>query len=368
MTSSQTAKAVIVAFQGSVLSDEQQAFFREINPFGYIIFSRKDIGNVESPEQLLRLTDQLRAVSGRADVPILIDQEGGRVQRLREPLWPELPAARVIGDLYARDHDAGLQAAHLHTQTIAASLRGIGVNTVCSPVLDLVTDSTHNAIGDRGYSIDRSQVVTLASYVALEFLKGGIIPTMKHIPGYGQVTDIDPHLGLPVVHASAEYLQDNDFRVFRDVIGNLPHGGFYGMNAHVIYKAFDLETVSTFSKLITTGITRGPSVGFDGLLMADAIEMNALCGTMPERCQKFWQAGGDIALHCTGKQDEIDAIAKIAPDVTNAVWDKQKQAEETRRSMQVYFDNDAHQWARQLHELLLKHDVTWAINKISPSN
>ncbi|HEY1096274.1 MAG TPA: glycoside hydrolase family 3 N-terminal domain-containing protein [Alphaproteobacteria bacterium] len=368
MSSAKTAKAMIVAFKGAELTADQEAFFKDVNPFGYILFSRTALGNIQNPDQVRKLTDQLRKISGRDDVPILIDQEGGRVQRLREPQWPELPAARIIGDLYAKDHEAGLHAAHLHTQCIAASLRGIGVNTDCAPVLDLITDGTHNAIGDRGYSTNKHHVITLASYVANEFIKGGIIPTIKHIPGYGQVTDVDPHLGLPVVDASAEYLFENDFRVFRDVIGNLPVGGFYGMNAHLVYKAFDPDTVSTFSEKITRGITRGTAIGFDGLLMADAIEMTALGGTMAERCQRFWAAGGDVALHCTGDQDEIAAIAKIAPDMSDDLWDKQRTAEEIRREQQVYFDDNAPELARELLDLLHKHGVTWAINKISPSN
>ncbi len=362
-----TTKAMIVAFAGSTLSDEQAAFFKDINPFGYILFSRAALGNIQDPEQVKRLTDQLRDISSRDDVPILIDQEGGRVQRLREPLWPELPAARVIGDLYRVDADIGLEAARLHTRCIAACLRNAGINTVCAPVADLVTDTTHNAIGDRGFSTDKDTVVTLVTTIAEEFIKGGIIPTLKHIPGYGQV-DIDPHLGLPEIHATNAYLQDNDFYVFREIINRLPANSFYGMNAHVKYTQIDPQNVSTFSKIITHDVTRGAMIGFQGLLMADAIEMNALGGTMAERCQKFWQAGGDLALHCTGVAGEIAAIADVAPYVSDDIIMKQQQAERARITGQVYSDDDPHALVGQLLKLLQARDVQWAINKISPSN
>lgn len=365
--STASAKAMIVAFAGSELSAEQMAFFKDVNPFGYILFSRASLGNIQNPDQVKRLTDQLREVSGRADVPILIDQEGGRVQRLRQPLWPELPAARVIGDLYADDHDLGLQAARLHTQCIASCLRGIGVNTVCAPVADLVTNSTHNAIGDRGFSVHKDHVVTLVSAVVQEFLKSGIIPTLKHFPGYGRV-DVDPHLALPEVNENNAFLQDNDFYVFREIIKKVPADSFYGMNAHVKYNFIDPENISTFSKIITTDVIRGAMIGFKGLLMADAIEMGALGGTMPERCQKFWAAGGDIALHCTGNEDEIAAIARVAPDVSDEVWFKQRKAESIRHEQQDYFEDDAKQLAHQLQSLLVDQGVQWAINTVSPSN
>ena len=365
--SAATAKAMIVAFAGSVLSDDQIAFFKEINPFGYALFLRKDLGNIQNPEQVKRLTDQLREISGRENVLIALDQEGGRVQRLREPHWPELPAARVLGDLYAKNAEAGLEATRLHTRCIAACLRQIGANTVFAPCADLVTDGTHNAIGDRGFSTDKDHVVTLVTTVVEEFLKGGIIPTLKHLPGYGQV-DVDPHLALPEINATNAYLQDHDFYVFREIIKKLPTDSFYGMNAHVKYNGIDPDDVSTFSKIMTNDITRGAAVGFKGLLMADAIEMNALGGTMAERCQKFWAAGGDVALHCTGKEDEIKAIADIAPDMSEDLWFKQRKAESIRRESQVYFEDDAHELAQHLLHLLHTHDVQWAINKISPSN
>jgi beta-N-acetylhexosaminidase len=367
MTSPTAAKAMIVAFPGAELTAEQQAFFKDINPFGYALFLRKDLGNIQNPAQVRRLTDQLREISGREDVPIALDQEGGRVQRLREPHWPEIPAARVIGDLYHKNPDVGLEAAKLHTRVIASALRGIGANTVFGPCADLITDGTHNAIGDRGFSIDKDSVITLVTTVVHEFLKGGIIPTLKHIPGYGQV-DIDPHLALPEINASNAFLQDNDFYVFREIIRKLPADSFYGMNAHVKYNGIDPDHISTFSKIVTHDITRGAAVGFKGLLIADAVEMNALGGTMDERCRKFWDAGGDVALHCTGKEDEIAAIAQIAPDVSDEIWFKQKEAESIRYEEYVYKDDDAHDLARQLLALLHTHDVQWAINKISPSN
>lgn len=365
--SATSAKAMIVAFAGSSLSDDQKSFFKDINPFGYILFSRTSLGNIQNPDQVKHLTDQLREVSGRADVPILIDQEGGRVQRLREPLWPELPAARVIGDLYAEDHELGLEAARLHTQCIASCLRGIGVNTVCAPVADLVTDSTHNAIGDRGFSVHKEHVIALVTAVVQEFLKGGVIPTLKHLPGYGRV-NVDPHMSLPEVNENNAFLQDNDFYVFREIIKRAQADSFYGMNAHVKYNFIDPENVSTFSKIITTDVTRGAMVGFKGLLMADAIEMGALGGTMAERCQKFWAAGGDIALHCTGNEDEIAAIARVAPDVSDDLWFKQQKAESIRREQQDYFDDNPLELAHQLQTLLHQQGVQWAINKVSPSN
>jgi beta-N-acetylhexosaminidase len=305
MNSPLPARACILGCAGLRLDAEERKFFERVLPFGLILFAR----NVESPEQVRSLVREFRAIVGRADAPVLIDQEGGRVQRLKPPHWTNFPPAKTYGDLYARDRAKGLAAAKLGARLIAAELAALEINVDCLPVADLLYPDSHGVIGDRAYGSDPASVAALAGAAADGLLDGGVLPVVKHIPGHGRART-DSHEGLPVVDAPLVELDRTDFEPFR-VLARFP----LAMTAHVVYAAVDPEHPATTSpRVIAEVIRRG--IGFHGLLLSDDLSMKALRGNLGARAEAALAAGCDIALHCNGRLDEAGEVAIAAPPLS----------------------------------------------------
>lgn len=297
--------AAIYGLEGRVLSDKERAFFRDVEPWGFILFAR----NCESPAQIRHLTDELRGLSGRADTPILIDQEGGRVQRLKPPHWRAAPPAAVFGALNARDTAKGHEALRLNVGLIGAELAALGVNVDCLPVLDVPQEGAHDIIGDRAFAREADRVAELGRVACEALMEQGVLPVIKHIPGHGRAL-ADSHLDLPVVDAPRADLEAIDFAPFR-ALRDMP----LAMTAHVVYTAIDKDNCATLSPVVIADIIRGV-IGFDGLLMSDDLSMKALKGTFGARTTAALAAGCDVVLHCNGDMEEMMAIAGAAPPLS----------------------------------------------------
>ncbi|MEX2128734.1 MAG: beta-N-acetylhexosaminidase [Xanthobacteraceae bacterium] len=290
--------ACILGCEGKVLTTKERALFADVEPLGLILFAR----NIESPEQVRALVREFRSTVGRADAPVLIDQEGGRVQRLQPPHWPDFPAAASFGALYARDRRRGVHAVRLGARLIAAELSSLGINVDCVPVADLRHPEGHGIIGDRAYGSDPATVAALAGAAADGLLAGGVLPVVKHVPGHGRAR-ADSHEALPVVETSLAELDRTDFEPFRHLV-KLP----IGMTAHVVYSAIDPERPATVSPIVVEEIIR-KRIGFDGLLMTDDLSMKSLRGPLGARAEAALAAGCDIALHCSGQLQEMREVA-----------------------------------------------------------
>lgn len=297
--------AAIYGLCGEALTADERAFFRDADPWGFILFQR----NCAGPDQIRALVDDLRALSGRADTPVLIDQEGGRVQRLKPPLWRAAPPASDFGGLNARNPAAAREALALNVGLIAAELAALGINVDCLPVLDVPQEGSHDIIGDRAYAKDAAIVATLGRAACEALMAGGVLPVIKHIPGHGRAL-ADSHLDLPVVDAPRAALEAVDFAPFR-ALRDMP----LAMTAHVVYSAIDAENCATVSPTVITDIIRG-QIGFDGLLMSDDLSMKALKGGFEERTRASLAAGCDVVLHCNGDMGEMMAIAGAAPPLS----------------------------------------------------
>jgi len=291
------ANACVYGCQGMELLADERAFFREARPFGFILFAR----NCNDHRQIAALCADLRDCVGD-NAPILIDQEGGRVARLKPPNWRARPAAGRIGELYATDAAQGREAAYLCARLIAHDLREVGVTVDCAPVLDVPVAGAHDIIGDRAYSSDPAVVIELGRAAIEGFLEGGVLPVIKHMPGHGRAR-ADSHLELPRVDASPEELSATDFVTFRSL-----NFAPIAMTAHVVYVAFDAQRPATTSPKIIRDIIRG-EIGFEGLLVSDDLSMNALEGPLSVRARNALFAGCDIALHCNGRMDEMKDVA-----------------------------------------------------------
>lgn len=298
------ASAAVYGCQGTELASVERDFFRDVRPFGFILFAR----NVNNPAQVSALCDQLRDTVGDARAPILIDQEGGKVQRLRPPHWQNRPPARRFGELFNRQPDQGREAAYLCARLIAHELRSVGVTVNCAPVLDVPVAGAHDVIGDRAYSLDPSTVIELGRATIEGYLDGGVLPIIKHIPGHGRAM-ADSHLALPHVAAPANELSAHDFVTFRS-LNQAP----IGMTAHVVYEAIDPRRPATTSPKVIRKIIRG-EIGFEGLLVSDDLSMSALEGPLGTRAKAALFAGCDIALHCNGKLDEMRDVAREAKEL-----------------------------------------------------
>jgi beta-N-acetylhexosaminidase len=297
-------KPVIFGLSGLTITPQERAFFRDVDPAGYILFKR----NTETREQVRALTDDLRALSGRDDVPILIDQEGGRVARMQPPEWPAFPAGQRFDELYAVAPMTAIEAARANAEAIALTLSEVGINVDCLPLLDVRQAETHPAIGDRALGSDPVQVASLGRAVINGLRAGGVVGIVKHMPGQGRAI-VDSHHDLPLVTASAEALE-SDISAFRR-LNDAP----MGMTGHIMFDAWDKELCSTLSPTIISAIIRG-SIGFDGLLMSDDLDMNALKGDVADRAAGCVAAGCDLALNCWGRYDEMVAIAAALPEIT----------------------------------------------------
>lgn len=278
-----------------MLDADEAAFFRDADPWGFILFAR----NIEAPAQVARLTADLRAAVGR-DAPVFVDQEGGRVQRLRAPHWrewaPPLETVRAAGTRAAR-------VMYLRFRLIAAELRAVGIDGDCAPTADLATEATHPFLQNRCYGNDVDTVVDVAREVARALLDGGVLPVMKHMPGHGRAT-LDTHLSLPRVDLPLSELSGTDFAVFR-ALSDLP----IGMTAHIVFSALD-DRPATHSPAVLRMIRE--EIGFGGLLMTDDLSMEALSGTLADRAAAARAAGCDLALYCKGLRPEAEAVVAAA--------------------------------------------------------
>lgn len=295
-------KALICSLRGTRPTVEERAFFKAEDPWGFIVFAR----NIEEPNQISDLCAELRDIVGRSDAPILVDQEGGRVQRFRPPHWENYPSASVLGDLFKIDREKGRRAVWLLSRLHAFDLLRVGVTVNCLPVLDIPTADSHAVIGDRAYG-DTSDSVTVMGQSACDGLvAGGVMPVIKHIPGHGRAT-ADTHFELPVVDESWETLATTDFKPFAD-LNHIP----MAMTAHVIYSAVDPSAPATTSRIVMDHVVRS-HMGYDGLVMSDDITMDALSGDLTQRTQAVFEAGCDIVLHCTGQIEEMKEVAAVTP-------------------------------------------------------
>jgi beta-N-acetylhexosaminidase len=294
--------SLITGLSGVSLSDEERRFYRDVRPAGMILFRR----NVFDRAQLCRLVDETKAAVGRDDFLVLIDQEGGRVQRLKPPVARLLPPAATFADLYAEEPEQAKEAAFAVARLTAEELRAFGITMNCAPVADLPVEGAHEIISDRAYGRGVAQVVALAQTVADGYLAGGVVPVVKHIPGHGRAT-ADSHLALPVVATSHDILSVTDFAPFKALAG-LPAA----MTAHVVYAAIDAEHPASTSAVVTRDVIRG-EIGFDNLLMSDDLSMKALTGAMRARAEAVIAAGSDLALHCNGDIEEMRAAAEGVP-------------------------------------------------------
>jgi len=307
--------AFIFGCEGPVLSAKEAAFFRDADPYGFILFAR----NIEDPVQLSALTADLRAAVGR-DAPILIDQEGGRVQRMTPPHWRQW---RPPLDEVAATGNAAVRVMYLRYRLIAAELRAVGIDVNCAPVADVITATTHPVLRNRCYSDDAVEVMEIAGAVVAGLMAGGVLPVIKHLPGHGRA-EVDSHLEPPRTKASFDLLTRSDFLAFTP-FGNLP----MGMSCHVIYDALDPDRPGTLSPDVQRYVRE--KLRFNGVLMTDDISMEALSGSVADRSAAALAAGIDIVLHCNGNRDEMQAIAERCGRLDGAALARAKDALAARR-------------------------------------
>ena len=301
------SKAVIFGCAGPELTSAEASFFAGTKPWGFILFGR----NIVSLNQVADLTASLRESVGRPDAPVLIDQEGGRVQRFKPPLVPQYPSGADLGALYLANPDAGLRATWIMSRLHAFDLLPLGINVDCLPVLDVPSPGGHEVIGSRAYGIT-PDVVSVLGRAASEGLKaGGMLPVIKHIPGHGRA-GADTHHELPHVDASHADLSARDFIPFKALAGEA-----MAMSAHVVFTDIDADHPATTSRRVVEEIIRS-EIGFDGLLMSDDVSMNALSGDFATRTSAIFSAGCDVTLHCNGERAEMEAVASVTPVLSDA--------------------------------------------------
>jgi beta-N-acetylhexosaminidase len=312
--------AAILGCGGTTLTPDEFDFFRAADPVGLILFKR----NCESPGQTRGLVDRFREAVGREDAPVLIDQEGGRVARLRPPHWRAAPAAERIGSVARKDRATGIEAARLNARLIAEELFALGITVNCAPVLDLRVAGASAGIGDRAFAEDAEAVAELGRAACEGFLAGGVLPIIKHMPGHGRAL-IDSHVGLPRVEAGLEELRRSDFVPFRR-LRDMP----WGMTCHLVFAAIDPARPATASPDVIGGCIRG-EIGFDGVLVTDDLSMGALSGTLAQRVRAAIAAGCDLALHCNGKLEEMAEVAEAAGQVRDATKARIERGERLRQ-------------------------------------
>ncbi|HEU0097865.1 MAG TPA: beta-N-acetylhexosaminidase [Allosphingosinicella sp.] len=299
-------QAAIYAPSGLELTPDERAFFRDCDPVGYIVFRR----NIASREQMRALASELRGLHGRDELPILIDQEGGRVARMRPPEWPAFPAAEAFARLYEKAPISAIEAARANAQAIAVLLREVGVNVDCLPVLDVRRPGATDIVGDRALGSEPMQVAALGRASLDGLAAAGVVGVVKHMPGHGRAL-ADSHETLPVVDASAEEMEV-DLEPFR-TLNSAP----MGMTCHCLYSAWDAERPGSQSPVVVGEVIRG-EIGFDGFLMSDDIGMKALGGGFADRARRVIEAGTDAVLHCSGDMAEMVAVASAAGELSEA--------------------------------------------------
>ena len=318
MSSSNRPRAVIFGCAGPRLGAGERRFFAAARPLGFILFER----NCETAKQVRALVDSLRDAVGRAGAPVLIDQEGGRVARLRPPEWRAAPAAERFGELARHDLAAAREAARLNARLIAAELHELGISVNCAPVLDVPAPGAHDVIGNRAFGADPRIVAVLGAEVCAGLLAGGVLPLIKHTPGHGHAM-CDSHLDVPVVDAPLEALRETDFAPFR-ALADTP----WAMTAHVVYTALD-DLPATVSRRVIEDVIRG-EIGFGGLLVTDDLSMAALSGGLGQRARAALAAGCDVVLHCGGDLDEMGEVADAVGPLSDAAQARVAAAEARR--------------------------------------
>ncbi|MEQ9116204.1 MAG: beta-N-acetylhexosaminidase [Rickettsiales bacterium] len=297
-------KPLIFGISGKALTEAETEFLQLYNPLGVILFSR----NIDNPEQVQNLTASIREVLGRQDAPILLDQEGGRVSRLKEPHWIKPPAAAIFGKMAEVNLDDALKAAFLHGRIIGYDMAAVGFNVDCAPVLDVPVSGAHDVIGNRAFSHNKELVLKLGQAMADGLSASQVAPIMKHIPGHGRAM-VDSHHELPKVTASLAELRASDFYPFQNA-----RNIYWAMTAHVVYEAIDPKNPATTSATVVDLLR--DEIGFEGLLISDCITMKALNGTMVEKASRSFEAGVDLVIHSHGPLNEMAEVAKSSPDMT----------------------------------------------------
>jgi beta-N-acetylhexosaminidase len=320
-----SSRAFITGVSGLELSAAEREFIRSERPWGFILFKR----NIGTPIQVIQLVQELRGAIGEADAPVLIDQEGGRVQRLGPPHWPVHPPGAVFGALYDIDRASGLSAARLSARLIAADLLDLGVTVDCLPLADVPVAGADAVIGNRAYGTEPGKVSAIARAVTEGLEQGGVLPVLKHIPGHGRAT-ADTHFRLPEVDTSKAELERTDFAAFQP-LADLP----MAMTAHVVFSALDSAHPATTSATIIEQVIRGV-IGFQGLLMSDDVSMNALAGSIAERTRAIVTAGCDMVLHCNGDLDEMRAVAGETPELSGRALERASRALASRKPPQPF--------------------------------
>ena len=290
-------RAVIFGCSGTVLSKKERSFYADADPLGFILFQR----NCNSPKQVRQLVDSLRNAVQRPNAPVLIDQEGGRVQRLKPPHWRDIPSASTFADLYDIDRERALKAVRLNSYLIARELFKLGISINCAPVLDLPQLGADMIISDRAYGNSTIKISALALEACEGLLTGGVLPVIKHVPGHGRA-NVDSHKALPCVEADIDTMAKSDFVPFRKM-NFMP----WAMTAHVLYKALDEDKPATTSAKVIKMIRS--QIGFDGVLLSDDLSMQALDGSLKHRTSGALAAGCDVALHCNGDMVEMTQVA-----------------------------------------------------------
>lgn len=302
-------KPVIYGVSGLELTDEEKRFFSKNSAIGFILFAR----NIADKAQLKKLTASIREIAG-GEVLILIDQEGGRVARMKEPHWKCYPAGEFFADLYKQDVETAKNSLFKNFAEIASDLMEVGINVDCAPVLDILTEKTHQVIGNRAYGKEAAQVAILGRKVCEGLLSNGVYPVIKHIPGHGRGTS-DSHLELPIVDASLEELRRSDFIPFHELRDQK-----FAMTAHILYSAIDKNNCATTSKT-AIDLIRG-EIGFQNILMSDDVSMKALQGSFAQKTSDILNAGCDLVLHCNGVMNEMQEIASVLPNLTDKFWER----------------------------------------------
>ena len=305
----------IYGCSGISLSEQERDFFRQTQPWGFILFAR----NISEPGQVKALVEQLRNTVGDGQAPVLIDQEGGRVARLKPPHWQARPPAARFGALHAQNPEAAREATYLNARLIAHDLAGLGINVDCLSVLDVPVPGAHDIIGDRAFAHDPATIITLGRAQIEGLIDGGVLPVMKHIPGHGRA-ESDSHLALPRVSAEMEQLSASDFVTFRS-LDQCP----IAMTAHVVYESIDPQRPATTSPKVIRDVIRG-EIGFDGLLMSDDLSMKALDGPLSVRAKQAQFAGCDLVLHCNGDMEEMRDVATEVKTLEGLALKRSQQA------------------------------------------
>ncbi|MBV8090483.1 MAG: beta-N-acetylhexosaminidase [Alphaproteobacteria bacterium] len=330
-------RAIILGCAGEALTTDERRFFAAADPIGFILFRR----NCRSPEQVRRLTSALREAVGQDDAPILIDQEGGRVARLRPPHWRVYPSAARFGSLPEADAEL---AARLGARLIADDLQPLGITVDCLPVLDVPVPGADPVIGDRAYGSEPARVARLGRAVCQGLLEGGVLPVIKHIPGHGQAR-VDSHRACPVIEAAEEELRCSDFAPFR-ALRDMP----WAMTAHIVYMAIDPTAPATVSTLVISQVIR-KEIGFEGVLVSDDLSMRALGGEIGARAGAALAAGCDLVLHCNGDLRQMEAIVAATGPISGETAARLARGEALRRNCATDgFDRGAAE--EQLDELL----------------